>query len=102
MVGHDVWIGFRATLLAGVTIGSGAVVAADAVVTRDVPPYAVVAGNPARVVRYRLPEPERERMLQLAWWDWPVEVVTDCVGALMGHDLDALERAAAHWTGEVA
>lgn len=102
VIGHDVWLGYRATLLAGVTVGSGAVVAADSVVTHDVPPYAVVAGNPARIIRHRLSEADCERMLKLAWWDWPVEVVTDCVGALMGLDLDALERAAAHWTGAAA
>jgi len=95
VLGHDVWVGYRATLLAGVTVGSGAVVAADAVVTRDVPPYAVVAGNPATVVRYRLDEDERERMLALAWWNWPVPVVTACASLLMGGDVAALERAAA-------
>lgn len=94
VIGHDVWIGYRATLLAGVTVGSGAVIAADAVVTKDVPPYAVVAGNPATVVRYRLAESERARMLAIAWWDWPVEQVTECAELLMGEDVDALERAA--------
>lgn len=94
IVGHDVWIGFRALLLAGVTVGHGAVVAAGSVVTRDVPPYAIVAGNPATVVRHRLAEPERERMLALRWWDWPIEAITDAVPALLGHDLAALEQVA--------
>jgi virginiamycin A acetyltransferase len=95
VIGHDVWIGYRATLLAGITVGHGAVIAADAVVTHDVPPYAVVAGNPAVVVRQRLSEEEGDRMLALAWWDWPVSQVTACAEALMGNDIDALERAVA-------
>lgn len=90
VVGNDVWIGYGATLLAGVTVGDGAVVGAGSVVTGDVPPYAVVGGNPARVIRFRLDEEARATMQRLAWWDWPVEVITEAVPALMGQDLDAL------------
>lgn len=68
-IGHDVWIGRSAIVLAGVQIGHGAVVGAGAVVTRDVPPYAIVAGNPARHIRYRFDEPTRQRMLASRWWD---------------------------------
>jgi virginiamycin A acetyltransferase len=75
-VGHDVWIGFEATLLPGVKVGHGAVIAAKSVVTSDVPPYAVVAGNPARVIRFRHTEADIARLLDLAWWDWPIEKIT--------------------------
>ncbi len=65
VVGHDVWIGHGALLMPGVTVGSGAIIAAGAVVTRDVPPYAIVGGNPARVLRHRFPPAEVERLLAL-------------------------------------
>ena len=69
-IGHDVWIGHGAIILPGRNVGTGAVVAAGAIVTRDVPPYAIVAGVPARVVRQRFPDDVAERMQALAWWDW--------------------------------
>lgn len=69
-IGHDVWIGHGAIVLAGRSIGTGAVVAGGAVVTKDVPPYTIVAGNPARPIRRRFPEPIAERLMALAWWDW--------------------------------
>jgi len=70
VMGHDIWIGHGATVLAGVTIGTGAVVGAGAVVSKDVPPFAVVVGVPARILRFRFEEPLREALLALAWWDW--------------------------------
>ena len=73
-VGNDVWIAFRAMVLNGVSVGDGAVVAAGAVVTRDVPPYAVVAGVPARVIRYRFEDPDLRAALSASrWWDWSAE-----------------------------
>ena len=72
-LGHDVWIGYGAVVLPGRGVGTGAVVGAGAVVTRDVPPYAVAVGNPARVVRPRFVPPVAERLLTLAWWDWDHE-----------------------------
>jgi len=71
VVGHDVWIGHGATIAAGVTIGNGAVVGAGAVVTRDVEPYAMVAGVPARPIKQRFSREIGVRMDALAWWDWP-------------------------------
>jgi phosphonate metabolism protein (transferase hexapeptide repeat family) len=70
-IGHDVWIGHGAIVLAGRSIGDGAVIAAGAVVTKDVPAYAIVAGNPARVIRPRFASETAQRMQALAWWDWP-------------------------------
>lgn len=72
-IGHDVWIGHGAIVLAGRSIGTGAVVAGGAVVTKDVAPYTIVAGNPARPIRRRFSEAIAERIEQLAWWDWDHE-----------------------------
>jgi phosphonate metabolism protein (transferase hexapeptide repeat family) len=69
-IGHDVWIGHGAIVLAGRNIGTGAVVAGGAVVTKDVPDYTIVAGNPARIIRRRFPEEITGRLKALAWWDW--------------------------------
>jgi len=72
-IGHDVWIGHGAIILAGRKVGTGAVVAAGAVVTKDVPAYAIVAGNPARAIRQRFPDAIATRMQRLAWWNWSHE-----------------------------
>ena len=96
-IGHDVWLGSGCVILSGVTIGHGAVVAARAVVTRDVPPFAVVAGNPARVVRRRFDEATVAALLDAAWWDLPHESVSRLVPLLSSGriaDLVAAARAA--------
>lgn len=72
-IGNDVWIGANATILSGVTIGNGAVVAAGSVVTEPVPPYAIVGGVPAKVIKYRFPTETIERLLRLGWWNWHQE-----------------------------
>ena len=94
VVGHDVWLGYSALVLPGVTIGHGAVVAAASVVARDVPPYAVVVGNPSRVVRSRFSADDVERLLRAAWWDWPVELVTEHARTIMAGTPAELERIA--------
>jgi phosphonate metabolism protein (transferase hexapeptide repeat family) len=71
VLGHDVWLGHGVIVLPGVTIGTGAAIGAGAVVTKDVPPFAVAVGNPARVIRFRFPEAVRDSLLRVAWWDWP-------------------------------
>ncbi|WP_270937560.1 CatB-related O-acetyltransferase [Falsiroseomonas oryzae] len=95
VVGHDVWIGMEALVMPGVRIGHGAVVAARAVVTQDVPDYAVVAGNPARVVRRRFDEAEAARLVALGWWDWPLERIAAAVPLLVQGGVAELERFAA-------
>ncbi len=76
VVGNDVWLGLECCVMPGVTIGDGAIVGARAVVAHDVPPFAVVAGNPARLVRRRFDEATIDRLLAIRWWDWPPERVT--------------------------
>ncbi|PVB59399.1 CatB-related O-acetyltransferase [Labrenzia sp. 011] len=93
IVEHDVWFGSNATVMPGVTICSGAIIGAHAVVAPDVPPYAVVAGNPGRVMRLRFDEDTIDRLLAVAWWDWPPEKITRHLGAIRGADIDALEAA---------
>jgi phosphonate metabolism protein (transferase hexapeptide repeat family) len=70
-LGNDVWIGHGAVILPGVTIGTGAGIGAGAVVSKDVPPFAIVGGVPAKLIRYRFGEKVQEKLLNLAWWDWP-------------------------------
>ena len=95
IVGHDVWLGYQALVLPGVTVGHGAVVAAGSVVSADVPPYAIVAGNPARVVRRRYEDDDVQRLLRAAWWDWPIEAVTEHAREIMAGTPEALDRIAA-------
>lgn len=95
VIGHDVWLGHDATILPGVTIGDGAVVAAKSVVTRDVPPYAIVAGNPATLVRMRVPLDVAARLRAVAWWNWDIGRITQCLPAISGGDVAALEAEAA-------
>ena len=77
VIGNDVWIGYEAVILAGVTVGDGAVIGARAVVTKDVPPYTIVGGVPARVIRSRFPEETVKALLRLKWWDWPAEQIQE-------------------------
>jgi virginiamycin A acetyltransferase len=94
VVGSDVWLGYQATVMPGVRIGHGAVVAAGSVVGSDVPPYAIAAGNPARVVRRRFEDADVERLLRAAWWDWPVALVTGHVRTIMAGAPHEIERIA--------
>jgi carbonic anhydrase/acetyltransferase-like protein (isoleucine patch superfamily) len=90
IVGSDVWTCEECVILSGVTIGDGAIVGAGAVVTKDVPPYAIVGGNPARLIRYRFDERQREALLAIRWWDWPEAEVRAALPALTGGDIDDL------------
>ena len=93
-IGNDVWLGYQALVLPGVTIGHGAVVAAASVVAANVDPYTVVAGNPARVVRRRFDEEDVARLLRAAWWDWPVGLVTQHARVIMAGEPAQLELIA--------
>jgi virginiamycin A acetyltransferase len=92
VVGPDCWIGHGAILLPGARLGAGVIVGAGAVVAGEVPPYAVVAGNPARIVRRRFDAGQVDRLLALAWWDWDEARIAASIGALEAGDLAALER----------
>jgi virginiamycin A acetyltransferase len=81
-IGHDVWIGDGATIMAGSIIGHGAVIGARAVVAGIVPPYAIVAGNPARLIRMRFSRETIDQLLAEAWWDWPIERIRESVDYL--------------------
>lgn len=92
VIGNDVWIGYEAVILAGVTIGDGAVIGARAVVTSDVPPYTIVGGVPARPIRPRFPQAEIDALLSLKWWDWPVEKIAAAAPLIQSGDLEALQK----------
>ena len=94
VIGNDVWLGYQALVMPGVTIGHGAVVAAASVVASDVPPYAIVGGNPARVIRRRYEDDDVKRLLRAAWWDWPVELVTEHARTIMSGTPAELEQIA--------
>lgn len=91
VVGNDVWIGYAACIMPGVKIGNGAIIGAHAVVTKDVPAYSIVGGNPAEVLRQRFSSEDIDRLERLAWWDWPVEKITRNLELIVGADIDALE-----------
>ena len=93
VIGNDVWIGYEAVILAGVTIGDGAIVAARAVVTKDVPPYTIVGGVPARPIRKRFPDAEIAQLLDLKWWDWPPERIAASIDAIQSGDLEGLTKS---------
>jgi len=92
VVGNDVWIGMKAVILPGIEIGHGSVIGAKSVVSRDVPPFAIVAGNPAKVVKMRFDKRTVDRLLAVAWWDWPVDKITRNLDAIRGADIARLEK----------
>jgi virginiamycin A acetyltransferase len=94
VIGNDVWIGRDAIVMPGVRIGDGAIVGTGAVVTKDVPAYAVAAGNPAKVMKRRFDDQTIARLLAIAWWNWPADVIADNHKALMGADLATLDAVA--------
>ena len=93
VIGNDVWIGMEAITLPGVKVGDGSIVAAKAVVSHDVPPYSIVAGNPAKLVKARFDRKTVQRLLDIAWWDWPLAKITRNVDAIRGADIIALQAA---------
>lgn len=98
-IGNDVWIGAGVTIVSGVQIGDGAIIGAGSVVVKDVPPYALAAGNPAEVKKYRFTPEAIDKLLELEWWDWPQDKIREAIPILMSGDIDGLlefaERKAA-------
>jgi len=92
IIGNDVWVGGRTTILSGVTIGDGVIIAAGAVVTRNVPPYAIVAGVPARVIRYRFSKEQIKKLLQIAWWNWSKEKIVANIDYFYGSVSDFIRK----------
>lgn len=86
-IGNDVWIGRNSLILSGVNIGDGAIIGAGSVVTKDVHPYAIVAGNPAKMIRYRFDEKTIERLLKMAWWNWPDEKINTALPKIMSDNI---------------
>lgn len=93
VIGNDVWIGYDAVIMAGVTIGDGAIVGARAVVTRDVEPYSIVGGVPAREIRKRFAPDVISRLLELQWWDWPVDKIRRSIHDIQSGNLVCVEES---------
>lgn len=93
VIGNDVWIGYDAVIMAGVTIGDGAIVGARAVVTRDVEPYSIVGGVPAREIRKRFAPDVIQRLLELRWWDWPVDKIRRSIHDIQSGNLVCVEES---------
>lgn len=91
-IGNDVWIGFGAIIMSGVTIGDGAVIGASAVVTKDVAPYSIVVGNPAKVIKKRFNDEDIEVLLKLQWWNWPPEKIKRSIELLCSENINELIR----------
>ncbi len=90
VIGNDVWIGTEATIMPGITIGDGAIIGAKAVVTKDVPPYTIVAGNPAKMIRARFDDETIDALLKIQWWNWPNSIVVKNAAAIVGRDVKKL------------
>lgn len=93
VVGNDVWLGYESLILPGVKIGDGAIVAAASVVTRDVPPYTIVGGNPAKVIRERFPPETVKALLLIAWWNWDAAKITRHLEKIVSADIESLRQA---------
>lgn len=92
VIGNDVWIGRNVLILSGVHIGDGAVVGAGSVVTKSVDSYAIVAGNPARMIRSRFPDDVKRKLQEIAWWNWPIEQIKNAWPLLLSSDVAAFIR----------
>jgi virginiamycin A acetyltransferase len=90
VIGNDVWIGYDAVIMAGVTIGDGAIIGTRAVVTKDVEPYSIVGGVPAKEIRKRFTPEEITRLLELQWWNWPIEKIRSSIPDIQSGNVDAL------------
>lgn len=91
VVGNDVWLGYEALIMPGITIGDGAIIAAKSVVTKDIPPYAIAGGNPASVIRRRFSDDIIDTLLEIAWWNWDIEKITRNLEKIVSTDIEALK-----------
>lgn len=91
IVGHDVWIGHSATVMQGITIGHGAIIGTHSLVTKDVAPYSIMGGNPAKLLRKRFDDETIALLLRLSWWDWPIEKITENLEAITKGDIKIFE-----------
>lgn len=92
MIGNDVWIGYEAVIMPGVHIGDGAIIGTRAVVTKDVPPYAIMGGVPARIIKYRFDDPAIQMLLKIKWWDWDIQKVKTNLSIIRQVDLQRLKE----------
>lgn len=93
VIGNDVWIGYEAVVLAGVTIGDGAIIGTRAVVTKDVPPYTIVGGVPAKLIKRRFPEETISALLEIQWWNWSEERIARNIGAIQSGNIEQLKQS---------
>lgn len=93
VIGHDVWIGYEAMIMPGVQVGDGAIIAAKSVVVSDVPPYTIVGGNPAKLIRQRFEDNVVRALLHIAWWNWDREKITRNLANIVAADIDALANS---------
>jgi len=94
IIGNDVWLGYNATIMPGIKVGDGAIIATNSVVTKDVPPYAVVGGNPATIIRKRFDDETINKLLEVRWWDWDIEKITANLKIICSGDIDGLLKLA--------
>ncbi len=92
IIGSDVWLGYDVTIMPGIKIGHGAIVASKSVVTNDVPPYSIVGGNPAKVIKLRYDKSVIDKLLDIAWWNWQPGKITQNLDAITSSDLDKLSK----------
>lgn len=96
VVGNDVWIGYEALIMPGVKIGNGAIISSRSVVVSDVPSYAIVGGNPAKAIKQRFSPEAVATLNRIAWWDWPIEKITEHLEQIVSGDIGTLQRCAAN------
>ncbi|ACB50049.1 acetyltransferase, trimeric LpxA-like protein [Crocosphaera subtropica ATCC 51142] len=91
IIGNDVWLGYNSLIMPGIKIGDGSIVAANSVVTKDVEPYTIVGGNPAKVIRKRFSNEVIDLLLELQWWNWSIEKITENIPILCSDDINRLK-----------
>ena len=92
VIGNDVWIGYNATIMPGIQIGDGAIIASGSIVTKDVAPYSIIGGNPAKLIRNRFDNETISKLISLAWWDWPFDKITKHAKAIVSGNHSLLEN----------